>query len=173
MEMNRKFLEITASFIFFIFIFAAGETLAVTKQVPLTIKAEVKNLSKLELDSTTVTFEVGSLSPDDSPLINSSPSQLSVTAKARTGAKTNVTLTVLATGDLVSGSEIVPINNVNWTASGPGFTGGIMDKISPQPIGSWVGSGIHPGRISFQLANRWEYAKGDYAITTVFTLTAP
>ena len=173
MGMNKKFLEITASFIFFIFIFAAGEILAATKQVPLTINAEVKNLSKLELDSTTVTFEVGGLSPDDAPVINSSPSQISVTAKARTGAKNNVTLTVLATGELISGTDIVAINNVNWTATGPGFAQGTMSKTSPQPVGSWIGSGIHPGRISFQLINRWNYAKGDYAITTVFTLTAP
>ena len=171
--MNRKIFEITASFIFTIFILSASKILADTKQVAFTIKADVKNLSKLELDSTTVTFGVGSLSPDDSPVINSSPSQISVTAKARTGDRSNVTLTVLATGDLISGSDILSINNVNWTAFGPGFASGIMDKTSPQTLGSWVGSGIHPGRISFQLINRWEYAKGDYATTTVFILTAP
>ena len=171
--MKKKFLEITTSFIFFIFILAAGEILAGTKQVPLTIKADVKNLSKLQLDSTTVTFEVGSLSPDEIPTMSSSPSQISVVAKARTGAKSNVMLTVLAMGDFTSGSDVLSINNVNWTAFGPGFASGIMDKTSPQPLGSWVGSGIHPGRISFQLINRWDYAKGDYATTTVFTLTAP
>ena len=171
--MDKKFLGITAFFIFLIFTLTAGEIFADTRQVPLTIKAEVKNLSKLELDSATVTFEVGSLSPDDAPVINSSPSQISVTAKARTGAKSNVTLTVLATGDLISGSDIVSIDNVNWTAYGPGFAGGIMGKTSPQPIGSWIGSGSHPGRLSFNLINSWNYAKGDYATTTVFTLTAP
>jgi hypothetical protein len=171
--MDKKFLGITALFIFLIFTSAAGEIFADRRQVPLTIKAEVKNLSKLELDSATVTFEVGSLSPDDAPVINSSPSRISVTAKARTGAKTNVTLTVLATGDLISGSDMVAINNVNWTAFGPGFAGGIMDKTSPQPIGSWIGSGSHLGSVSFNLINRWNYAKGDYATTTVFTLTAP
>jgi hypothetical protein len=171
--MEKKFIEITAILIILLSIVAAGEILADTKQVPLIIKAEVKNLSKLELDSTTVTFEVGSLSPDDVPVINSSPGQISVIAKARTGTKNNVTLTVLATGDLISGSDIVTINNINWAATGSGFAGGTMDRTSPQPLGSWIGSGIHPGKVSFQLTNRWNYAKGDYATTTVFTLTAP
>jgi hypothetical protein len=171
--MAKKFIEITFIFAFFFWVLLPSKIFADTKQVQLNIKAEVKNLSKLELDSTTISFDVGSFSPDDAPVINSSPSQISVTAKARTGAKNNVTLTALATRDLISGPDIVTIDNVNWTAIGPGFAGGTMDKTSPQPLGSWIGSGTHLGRVSFQLINRWNYAKGDYATSTVFTLTAP
>ena len=171
--MNKKFFEIAGAFIFFIFILAAGEALAAREQVPLTISAEVRNLVKLELDSVIVTFDVGSLSPDDAPIISSNPGQISVTAKARTGTKSNVTLTVLATGDLISGTDIVAVNNVNWTATGPGFASGAMDKTSPRPVGNWIGSGIYRGRVAFHLINQWDYAKGDYGTMTVFTLAAP
>ena len=137
------------------------------------IRAEVKNMSKLELDSSTIIFDVASLSHDDAPTVNSTPSLIAVSCKARTGANSSVTLTILATGDLVSGPDIISTNNITWNATGSGFTAGRMDKASPQSLGNWIGSGARSGGVSFRLINRWEYARGDYGTTALLTLTAP
>ena len=171
--MIKKFLKITLTFVFFVWVLNPLKTFGDTKQAQLNIKAEVKNLSKLELDSTNITFDVGSLSPDDAPIITSGPSQITINCKARAGGSSIVTLTVLATGDLVSGADSISINNINWIATGSGFIGGTMDKTSPQSVGSWIGSGVRSGTVSFRLINRWEYAKGDYGTTALLTLTTP
>jgi hypothetical protein len=171
--MINKLIKITFIFAFFILMVIPTKTSADTKQVQLTIKAEVKNLSKLELNTTTISLDVGSLSPDDAPIITSGPSQITINCKARAGGSSIVTLTVLATGDLVSGLDSISINNINWIATGSGFIGGTMDKTSPQSVGSWIGSGVRSGTVSFRLINRWEYAKGDYGTTALLTLAAP
>lgn len=171
--MINKLIKITIVFAFFILMVIPPKTSADTKQVQLTIKAEVKNLSKLELNTTTISFDMGSLSPDDAPIISSPSSQISLICKARAGGNNKITLTVMATNDLVSGSDIISINNINWIATGSGFIDGTMDKTSSQTIGTWTGSGVRSGTITFRLINRWEYARGDYGTTALFTLITP
>jgi len=171
--MIRKIGMITLTFLFFFLPLHPEKTFAARKQVQLVITAEVKNMSKLELDSTTIVFDVGSLSPDDFPSVSSTPGLITVSCKARTGANSNVTLTILATGDLVSGPDVISTNNIAWDATGLGFTAGRMDKSSPQSLGNWIGSGARSGEVSFRLINRWEYARGDYGTTALLTLTAP
>jgi hypothetical protein len=171
--MRDKLIKITFVFAFFILMVIPIKASADTKQVQLTIKADVKNSSKLELNTTTISFDVGSLSPDDAPIIDSTPGQITVTCKARTGGNSSVTLTFLANGDLVSGPDSISINNINWIASGAGFINGTMDKTPLQKVGDWAGSGVRSGTLSFRLVNRWEYARGEYAAAGLFTLTAP
>ena len=55
----------------------------------------------------------------------------------------------------------------------PGFSGGALDKTFPQSVGNWVESGARTETISFNLINRWEYAKREYGTTALLTLTAP
>ncbi len=144
-----------------------------TVQVPLTIRAEVRNVSKLEVDSTTILFELGNINPDVDPIIESASSQITVQCKARAGPASDVSLTIQAAGDLLSGSDSISINNINWIASGNGFLNGTMNNTFPQTMGSWKGGGVYTGRISFRLINRWEYSSGDYSTTALLTLTVP
>lgn len=158
----------------FLFLVLPTETVfAEKKEVLLNIRADVRTLSKLEVDQTTVVFDLGSLSPDDAPVINANPAQINITLKTRTGANSNVTLNILATGDIVSGTDVIPVNNINWIATGAGFVGGTLDKMSPQKVGSWTGGGVRSGTLAFRMFNRWEYVKGEYGTTSLFILTTP
>ncbi len=153
-----------------ILIGAAAASADVDTQV-LTINATVNSQAKLTLSSTTVNF--ASANPDTTPSIPADENPVSVTAKARTGSASTVTLTVLAAGDLLSGGDTIAINNVSWTASGAGFVGGIMDKTIAQSAGSWTGSGNRSGAFSYFLANSWDYPTGSYMQSATYTLTAP
>ena len=170
---TKKPLMITIVFVAILLVVHLPAVFGETVQVPLTIRAEVKNVSKLELDSTTILFELGGVNPDVAPIIESASSQITVQCKARAGANTDVSLTILAGGDLISGSDVILINNINWIASGNGFINGTMDKTFPQTMGGWKGGGVYTGQISFRLINRWEYSSGDYLTTALLTLVVP
>lgn len=171
--MMKKVSLITATLIVLMFAVSLSTTSADTVQVQLTIRVDVRNVSKLELDSTTILFELGSLNPDLAPIIESVPSQITVQCKARAGPTTDVSLTILSAGDLISGEDEISINNINWIGSGTGFINGTMDKTFPQIMGNWKGGGVYTGRISFRLINQWEYGSGDYSTTALLTLTVP
>ena len=94
--MTKELLKIILAFAFLLLSLNPEIIIAETKQIQLNIKAEVKNLSKLELDSTITIFDVGSFSPDDIPKINSTPGQVMISCKSRTGENSSVTLTILA-----------------------------------------------------------------------------
>ena len=83
--------------------------------------------------------------PDTVPSIPATENPVQVTANVTTGNNKTVTLTALAQGDLVSGSNTIPISNVTWTASGNGFSAGTMSKSAAQQVGRWTGTG-HPYR---------------------------
>ena len=80
--------------------------------------------------------------PDAVPSISAN-SPVAVTANVTTGANNTATLTALAQGDLISGSNSIAISNVTWTASGTGFSGGTMSKSTAQSVGQWRGSGTY------------------------------
>jgi len=171
--MNKNLFKIIIILIGFVLIAIHSRAYSVSKQVQLNLKFEVKNLSKLELNTTAITFDVGSLSPDEAPIISSPSSPISVIFKARTGRSNKVTLTILPADDLVSGPDIISISNISWITTGPGFIEGTMNKTAAQPVGTWTGSGVRSGTITFRLINRWEYARGEYGTTALFILTAP
>jgi len=138
---------------------------------PLTINATVSSRGTLTLSTGAISF--ADADPDSTPLITANPDPVTVDAKARTGSSSTVTLTVLASGDLVSGGDDIPITNVTWTATGTGFVAGTMDKGSAQTAGTWTGPAHRTGTFTYKLANNWNYKAGIYSASVLYTLSAP
>jgi len=112
--------------------------------------------------------------PDTMPIITSPAVQ--VTYRIQQNNFNPWVLSVLAGGDLVSGSATVDISNISWVATpSPPFQSGVMSKTVAQRVASGTGNVANPsqGQITFRLANSWNYAVGLYTQTVVFTLTAP
>jgi hypothetical protein len=145
-----------------------------TKDV--TISATVSSAAKLTLATTTVTFP--DADPDDVKSIAAKENGAAVTAKVKTGSATSATLKVLATDDLISGKDIIPITNVTSTAtntSGSFFSAGPItwSKTSPGATVGQGNSGSFVGTFSWFLANSWDYPTGNYTAKATYTLTAP
>jgi hypothetical protein len=115
--------------------------------------------------------------PDADPdIVTSIPANvnpISVTSSTRTGSSLTATLTSLAGGDLISGTNAIAIGNMTWTASGTGYAAGTMNKTTAQTAGSWIGSGKRTGSFNYFLTNSWSYTTGNYSTTISYTLTAP
>jgi hypothetical protein len=129
--------------------------------------------SSAQLSITPSSLNFPNADPDTVSSIPAIGNPVTVTANAQTTGNKTITLTVLANGDLVSGSSTIPINNVTWTATGSGFLAGTMSRTTPQTAGRWQGSGNRTGTFSYFLKNSWSYATGNYTQTVTYTLTAP
>jgi len=149
----------------------AGAAFAVTATQNLTVNAAVSARATLSIGQTSIHFV--DADPDATPSIGATENPVSVTAKVRTGSASTATLTHLAAGDLVSGSDTIAISNVTWTVTGTGFQAGTMNKTTAQTAASWTGSGNRAGTFSYFLANSWSYATGSYTASSTYTLTAP
>ncbi len=149
----------------------AGAAQAATSTQTLTINATVAAAATLTLSKNSIHFP--DADPDATPSIAATENPVNVTAKVKTGSASTATLTVLAAGDLTSGTDTIAISNVTWTSSGTGFAPGTMNKTTAQSAGSWTGSGNRTGTFSYFLANSWTYPTGSYTATTTYTLTAP
>jgi hypothetical protein len=167
---NRR--NIIAGFCIALAIGISFETCYAAKDAKsLIVKAYVGKAAKLVVDTNTITFpDAGA---DEVKQIPASQNDIKVTVKARTERGSPVTLNVMADGDLASGSDSIPIQNVTWQAAGQGFRGGTLSKTSPQAAGSWTGSGTREGVFRYYLLNSWNYQKGDYQVTLTYTLTVP
>ena len=166
----------TKSFFIIIFLISivqisSGTSLASTDTKSLIIKAQIDKVAKLIVDSNTVTFP--NMDPDEMKQVPALQNDIKVTVKARTGRSSPVNLHIIAEGDLVSGVDTIPAQNVTWQAQGAGFMGGTLDKTAAQVAGSWMGSGIRQGVFRYFLNNNWNYQKGDYQVTVTYTLTTP
>ena len=140
----------------------AGASIAVTAHVDAKAKLSLSLSSINWLDA----------DPDVTPTFSSGP--ITVDVKARTSAGGAVTVTVLADGELVSGSDTIPVNTLAWTASGAGFAvSGNNNATAAQTLGSWTNSGNHSGSQTLSLPNLWSYKTGTYTVTLNYTLTAP
>jgi len=137
----------------------------------VTISATVSAAAVLTVSTATLTFP--SADPDGTPSITATEGVVNITAKARTGAASPVTLTLRAAADLKSGSDTIAITNITWLASGTGFVAGTMSASTDQTVASWTGSGNRTGTQAFSLANSWDYPAGSYSATATYTLTAP
>lgn len=137
----------------------------------VTVSATVSASAKLSLSAATLTFP--DADPDTTPSIAATEGAITVTAKGKTSAGSNITLTLLAAGDLTSGTDTIAISHVTWTASGTGFVAGTMNKTTAQSVASWTNSGNRSGTVSFALANSWDYQTGSYTASATYTLTAP
>ena len=140
----------------------AGASIAVTAHVDAKAKLSLSLSSINWLDA----------DPDVTPTFSSGP--ITVDVKARTSAGGAVTVTVLADGDLTSGSDTIPVSTLVWTATGTGFTAnGNNSFAAAQTLGSWTNSGNHTGTQTLSLPNSWSYKTGTYTATLNYTLTAP
>ena len=147
-------------------VLVAGGAFAATDTKVLTINATVSARATLTLGVAAINFP--DADPDSGPIL-ATENPVSVTAKIRTSAAGNVTLTCIAGGDLGP----IPISNVTWTAAGNGFVGGTMSSTVGQSAGSWTGSGNRSSSFTYSLANSWDYAVGSYSQSVTYTLTAP
>jgi hypothetical protein len=149
----------------------SGISWATTATKPLLIKVRIDKAAKLIVDTDTITFP--NVAADEANQIPALQNDIKVTVKARTGSMSPVNLHIIADGDLVSGPDRIPIQNVTWHASGSGFLGGTLSKAISQKAGSWTGSGIRQGTFRYYLNNGWDYQKGNYQVTITYTLTTP
>jgi hypothetical protein len=150
---------------------ASGISIAATDTKSIVIKAKVEKVAKVIIDTNTITFP--NMDPDEVKQVPALQNDIKVTVKARTGSTSPVNLHVIADGDLVSGPDTIPVQNVIWQASGQGFLSGILSKSTVQTAGSWKGSGVREGVFRFYLNNSWNYQKGEYRVTVTYTLTTP
>ena len=149
----------------------SGMSIASTDTKSIVIKARIDKVAKLIVDTNLITFP--NMDPDEVKQIPALQNDVKVTVKARTGSSSPVNLNIIADGDLVSGPDIIPVQNVIWQASGQGFLGGTLSKSTVQTAGSWRGSGIREGFFRYYLNNNWNYQKGEYQVTITYTLTTP
>ena len=127
---------------------------------------------ELSVSPTIITFAPAD--PDVMPQITSPP--ITVTYRIRQAQNQSWLLTVLASGNLISGSSTVDITNVTWVATpAPPFRNGTMNRTVAQVMASGVGN-VNPtatGSVTFRLNNSWTYDSGTYTQTIVFTLSLP
>ena len=92
----------------------AGQAEAVNATGTVNVNASVNAKAKLTISGGPVSF------PDADPdtLATLTASALSIDVKARTATTGVSTLTVLAGGNLVSGTDSIPASNVTWTEIG-------------------------------------------------------
>ncbi len=133
------------------------------------VNANVAARARLAFSSNAITF--ADADPVATPVMTATA--LTIDVRARTSNAANVTLTVLASGDLVSGSDSIGIGNLTWVAGGAGFQPGSSNSTTAQTVGSWTGSGSPSGTQTYSLPNSWAYNTGNYAVSLVYTLTAP
>ena len=141
-----------------------------TATAGLTISASVSAIAKLTVSTSTLTFP--NTDPDTGG-INISPTEgvVSIAAKAKSGSNFGVTLTLKADDDSKSGSDVITIDKISWTASGTSFVAGTMSRTA-QTVASWTGSGNKSGTQTFSMLNSWDYPVGSYTATAVYTLTS-
>ena len=147
---------------------AYAQAATATASVNVTVNVAAK--ARLTLGAAAITF--ADQDPVAFPTLTAST--LTVDVSARTGPASNVTLTVLATGDLAApGGASIPVTTLAWTVGGAGFAAGASSSTTPQSVGTWVGSGTRSGSQVYTLPNSWNYAVGIYQTTLNYTLTAP
>jgi len=145
---------------------------AASANANVTVNANVNAKAKLTISANNIAFPTTG-DPDSNPVL-AATSALTIDGKARTSASGNVTLTVLAGGDLDSGSATIAISNLTWTSTGAVFNAsGVSNASTAQPVASFSGSGSYSGSQSYSLVNSWAYTTGNYSATLTYTLTAP
>ena len=128
---------------------------------------------RLELTITPSVINFPPADPDASPVILSAPITVTYRIRQSPGPWQ---MTVLASGDLMSGSSTVDISNVSWVASpAPPFRDGTLNHTVAQIMATGEGN-VNPtrhGSVTFRLKNSWTYDTGTYTQTIVFTLSTP
>ena len=150
---------------------AANASAQTTATGSLNVSVNVAGRAVLTLGAASITF--ADADPDTVTTLTSSG--LNVTVKARTAPTANVTLTVLASGDLTAGAGInIPVSSLTWSSASSGFVvNGANNVSTAQSVGTWAGSGARTGSLVFSLPNSWTYATGTYSTTLNYTLSVP
>ena len=169
MSKGRVFIIVTA--LLSILFTTPGVSLSSSDTKSLVIKAKIEKVLKLIVDTILISFP--NKDPDEVTEIPAVQNDVKVIVKVRTGATSPVTLNLIADGDLFSGSDTIPVQNVYWQASGQGFQGGLLSKTTVQTAGSWTGCGVREGAFRYYLKNSWNYPRGEYQATITYTLTTP
>ena len=137
----------------------------------VTLSTNIAARAKLQFGLLAMNFP--DADPDSVPSNPANVNPLSVTSSGRTGSSQTATLTCLAGGDLISGTNTILISNMTWQSSGSGYVSGTMSKTTAQTAGSWTGSGKRLGSFNYFLTNSWSYTTGNYSTSITYTLTAP
>jgi hypothetical protein len=140
-----------------------------TANASLNVTVNVAARATLTLGAAALNF--ADADPTTVPVLTAPP--VAITVGARTSPTGNVTLTVLATGNLVGTGGTIPIGNLTWTATGTGFAAGVSNATTAQAVGGWTGPGAQNGTQTFSLPNSWTYGTGSYTTTLNYTLTVP
>ena len=140
-----------------------------TATAGLNVTVTVAARARLTLGAPSLTFA----DQDPATVPTLTAAALTVDVAARTAPASNITLTVLASQNLTSGSNTIPVSTLSWTASGAGFAAGASSTATAQSVGAWTGPGARSGTQTYSLPNSWTYAVGTYTTTLNYTLTAP
>lgn len=128
-------------------------------------QARAQSVMSLTLSAGSVTFPTAD--PDTTPIIVAPP--LGVTLYSR---RTPWQLTVMAGGDLTSGSSTIPVSNISWTATPvPPFQAGVMSSTVAQMMASDTGLVDLTATVVYSLVNSWTYDPGTYTVTITYTLS--
>ena len=128
----------------------------------------------LDLSVSPAVVSFASVDPDAVPIISSAP--VTINYRVRQNNKQTWLLTVIASGDLVSGPSTVDISAVSWVATpAPPFQNGTLSKTVASTVATGPGNQASPatGSLTFRLANSWTYDAGIYTQSIVFTLSTP
>lgn len=116
----------------------------------------------------------GDADPDSVPSIVAAP--VSVSARARVAPSAAVSVTVVASNDYfdhASGTTLIPVSNMTWTASAADFdTTGTMSTTAQQ-VAAWTGPANKTGDQTYSLLNSWSYPVGAHTIVLTYTLVVP
>ncbi|MEA2005069.1 MAG: hypothetical protein U9O50_02195 [Acidobacteriota bacterium] len=140
--------------------------------VNVTVQVNIQQYLWLWFDTDTLNFPW--TTPQNPPVwIAADANPHSIVALAFVPTGQEVRLQAQATGELVSGRDIIPVaNHIRWTGA-LGFAGGPWYlTTSAQDIVEWSGFGIRRGTFSFEYYNDPQ-APGTYKTTLVYTLVSP
>ena len=129
---------------------------------------------RLDLGVTPAAIVMPTGDPDTVPIVSSAP--VTIEYRVRQNEQNPWMLTVIASGDLVSGASSIAISEVSWIATpSPPFQNGTLSSTVAQTVANGTGSVSRPstGSITFRLTNSWNYDAGIYTQSLVFTLSVP
>jgi hypothetical protein len=140
----------------------------------LAAAAEDASAQQLDLTISPAIVTFPTADPDTTPLLNGTP--VTVQYRVRGNGNRPWMLTVLASGDLISGLSRIAASEVTWVGTpAPPFRAGTMSSTQAQQVAGGAGN-VNPtqtGTITFRLTNSWTHDAGIYLQILTFTLSTP
>ena len=151
---------------------AAPAARAAAQPSTATLSATISPQAGLTVSSASLSFP--DADPDALGQVPAAGGPLLITAKARATAGQAIVLTLVASGDLRSGVDVLAASNITWTATGAGFVAsGTVSATVPAQLASWTGSGLRSGAQQLFFRNLWTHPTGIYTTSIIYTLSAP